>query len=84
MKATSFWRNGEADTDDFGFSGLPGGVQDEEGKFYNVEASGLWWALLPKEESKSTAWKLFSYDVGLIRVYTLKSNAVSVRCLQDM
>lgn len=71
-------------TDDYGFSGLPGGYRYFTGVFYdNLGLASYWW--YSTESSSSNAWFLylyFSYD----NIYVTNDNkkiGYSVRCLRD-
>ncbi len=70
-------------TDDYGFSGLPGGWRLYAGEFNNIGNRGLWWS--STESSSTDAWpRRLHYDDGLVWEYdTLKQYGISVRCLRD-
>lgn len=75
--------NGNYGTDDFGFSGLPGGDRDGNGACYDIGIDGNWWSCT--EHSSSSSWKLgLGYDLGGIFGYNyFKQGGFSVRCLMD-
>jgi uncharacterized protein (TIGR02145 family) len=66
-----------------GFAGLPGGVRNNDGTFYDVGNWGYWWSAT--ENLTSFAWfLLLFYNSGTIfRSNFLKQNGISVRCLRD-
>ncbi len=71
-------------TDDFGFSGLPGGAREYfGGPFCCVGFYALWWT--STEHSSYDAWHLYLYfDFDSVTVtYGEKRNGFSVRCLRD-
>jgi len=71
-------------TDDYGFSGLPGGARNYDGPFYYVGYYGSWWSSL--ESSSHYAWyRLLGYYYGGVTVDdgASKQNGYSVRCLRD-
>ncbi len=70
-------------TDDYGFSGLPGGGRSYNGTFTNVGLSGYWWS--STEYSSSLAWSsaLFYYDGAVSVSYSYKQNGLSVRCIKN-
>lgn len=71
-------------TDDYGFSGLPGGHRVYyDGAFYSVGFSAFWWT--STEHSSYDAWHLYLYfDFDSVTVtYGEKRNGFSVRCLRD-
>jgi len=75
--------NGNYGTDDYGFSGLPGGYRYSSGSFSNLGYYGYWRS--SSETSAYYAWlRLLYYHDGFVDVYSYyKRNGVSVRCLRD-
>jgi len=71
-------------TDDYGFSALPGGCGNSDGRiFYQVGSLGYWWS--STQNSATNAWFRFmqyGYD-NVDRSGSSKSGLKSVRCLQD-
>lgn len=75
--------NGYYGTDDYGFSGLPGGARQSEGPFVSISEGGYWWS--SKEYSSTIAKRcsvIFSYD-GISWGGNPKSAGYSVRCVRD-
>ncbi|NQU86204.1 MAG: fibrobacter succinogenes major paralogous domain-containing protein [Mariniphaga sp.] len=70
-------------TDDYGFSGLPGGFRLNDGAFYNIGYYGDWWS--STESSSYNAWgRNLLYNYGSVGVnYYNKPSGFSVRCLRD-
>lgn len=70
-------------TDDYGFSGLPGGYRYFTGTFYDVGVSGFWWS--STEFSSYYAWYRFLYyDNGSVSENSqYRQCGYSVRCLRD-
>jgi uncharacterized protein (TIGR02145 family) len=70
-------------TDDYGFSGLPGGFRSREGYFDDGGDNGRWWS--STEYSPSYAWvRALYYDYGTVLVLgTKQQNGFSIRCLRD-
>ncbi len=70
-------------TDDYGFSGLPGGFRNSVGSFYNVGYTGDWWSSI--EYSLANAmFRQLSHSTGYLFVGNyLKQHGFSVRCLRD-
>jgi uncharacterized protein (TIGR02145 family) len=54
LKATSGWIDNGNGTDDYGFSGLPGGYRYPGGSFITIGSTGAWWSAT--EYPTSTAW----------------------------
>jgi len=75
-------QNGVFGTDDYGFSGLPGGYRNFSGYFDSVGYSGGWWS--STESSSASAGRFLSYNDGYVFVnYYSKQDGFSVRCLRD-
>lgn len=87
MKSTDFWADYEGKsgngTNESGFSGLPGGFRKNNGKFYDIGKNGTWWS--STEMSTLSAWNRYLYyGYGRVgRIFNLKENGLSVRCLRD-
>jgi uncharacterized protein (TIGR02145 family) len=83
LKSTSGWNDNGNGTDDYGFSGLPGGYRDYNGNFDDVGGSGFWWSAA--DISASSAWSRF---LLYFKEYfgwdnCSKDYGFSVRCLRD-
>jgi len=90
LKSTSGWYNDGNGTDDYGFSALPGGIRDSDGRFYNAGYYGEWW--MATEYDGNYAYldgyiylRSMSYDHDGVgeNGYNHKSSGQSVRCLED-
>lgn len=70
-------------TDEFGFSGLPGGYRNSDGDFNDLGDNGFWWS--SSEKSGSYAWyrSLHSGDDYFYRLFGHGDYVSSVRCLKD-
>jgi uncharacterized protein (TIGR02145 family) len=82
LKAVSGWRTGVTGTDNFGFSGLPGG--EHLSHFYAGGSSGFWWT--STQASTLSAWYrnlIYSFEV-VARDTHPKRMGFSVRCLKDI
>jgi uncharacterized protein (TIGR02145 family) len=69
--------------DEFGFSGLPGGIRLSDGSFNLIGYGGYWWS--STEYITFYAWcRLLTYGFGYVyRLDFNKSDGFSVRCLRD-
>jgi len=74
---------GNYGTDDYGFSGLPGGFRVTFGNFDPIGLTGYWWS--STEYSSLYAWfRYLSCNSGNVSLLiTDKRNGYSVRCLRD-
>jgi len=73
----------EGATDEYGFSGLPGGGRTPDGPFYNMGYAGYWWGSTMSYTTGVWCRYLF-YDVTVIyRRDDSKSSGFSVRCVKD-
>jgi uncharacterized protein (TIGR02145 family) len=73
----------EHGTDDYGFSGLPGGNRYSFGIFSYIGVLGIWWS--STENSSTYAYdRILDYGNGFIGIsQSSKQTGYSVRCLQD-
>jgi uncharacterized protein (TIGR02145 family) len=73
---------GNYGTDDYGFSGLPGGFRTDWGTFSLIGKSGNWWS---SAEYANNAWRrTLDYSYGYVyEGYYYKRGGSSVRCLRD-
>ena len=70
-------------TNESGFSGLPGGRRCDDGMFDNIDTFGSWW--ISSEANTTNAWYylLNYYDGRVDRSDYDKKYGFSVRCLRD-
>jgi len=70
-------------TDDYGFSGLPGGSRYNYGTYDFIGEIGSWWS--STEDSSGIAWGRFlDYTYGIVFVGPVyERTGMSVRCVQD-
>ncbi len=70
-------------TDDYGFSGLPGGYRHDYGTFYIIGNYGFWWS--STDYSSEYAWsRRLDYNAGNVTPATYtKVKGSSVRCIKD-
>ena len=84
LKATSGWSSDGNGTDDFGFSGLPGGFRGTYGEFYSVGYHAYWWSAT--EFSTNFPWlrSMFYDNTTFVRNFRKSSHyGFSVRCVKD-
>ncbi len=68
-------------TNESGFSGLPGGVRDENGKFFNIGYFGYWWSSMVKDTVCASSFYL---GAGTFGINSNRSRqGLSVRCVKD-
>jgi len=83
LKATSGWDAGGDGTDNYGFSGRPGGYRGSNGDFGGIGLGGLWWS---STEFSSTQlyYRTLGFDhADVERWYLTKNAGFSVRCVKD-
>lgn len=73
----------EFGTDDYGFSGLPGGARYVSGLFYLLGNYGHWWT--STECTSSFAWTrgLADHKSNVIVITNFREEGFSVRCIKD-
>jgi uncharacterized protein (TIGR02145 family) len=83
MKSEVGWQQGGNGNNKSRFTGLPGGVRDEDGKFYGFGYGGSWWS--STQSNIDNAWdRSLHYDSGDgIKSYCSKNCGLSVRCVKD-
>ncbi len=70
-------------TDDYGFSGLPGGYRGENGDFGNIRHYAFFWSAT-EYSSYYARWRYLNYLNGSVnRDYVEKEEGYSIRCLKD-
>ena len=94
MIRSSWWKNNENTTNQSGFSGLPGGLRNEYGKFSQISACGIWWSSTLEESLTDAVMclTLLNHDpasIGYNLVGSVKSKTntfkegLSVRCIKN-
>ncbi len=83
IKHPRWYENGNNGTDDYGFSGLPGGYRYSNGMIGTIGNSSNWWSFT--DSSSSNAWaRSLSYNNGNIDTNdSNKRSGLSVRCFRD-
>jgi uncharacterized protein (TIGR02145 family) len=81
-----YWNENETHygTDDYGFSGLPGGLRNNDGSFQSIGFGGYWWT--STENNQQHAWIRFLYfNIGAVGMsdFNEKLGGRSIRCLKD-
>jgi len=86
LTAISGWKNYRGEkgigTDDFGFSGLPGGCRFSNGKFVNAGYRSYWWTATKVHDSNAYI-RIIGGDDALDTYGYDKSDGLSVRCVAD-
>jgi len=82
LKTNSGWGNNKNGSDDFGFSGFPGGYH-YGGNFNSMGYYGYWWS--SSEFTTSSVWfrQLYYNTTNLYRGSTSKTYGFSVRCVKN-
>ncbi len=81
---TTHWNSPNTSaTNEFGFTGLPGGYRDGSGIFDGISYGGFWWC--SSEKDTTYAWyRSLGYNFGsAYRSSNFKIYGLSVRCLRD-
>ncbi len=83
LKSISGWDNDGNGTDDYGFSGVPGGLRSDGGNFKYIGSHGTWWSSTPHYSSSAWLRSLDSNNSNLSRIDYGKVGCFSVRCIKD-
>ncbi len=81
LKARSGWNGGNG-TDNYGFSALPGGLCESDGKFYSAGDIGYWWSSTEDGNGKAYQRGMTSDEDASYGSHN-KSYLHSVRCVKD-
>jgi len=82
LKSTDGWNDNG--TDEYGFSALPGGRINNEGKFAFVNTYGYWWsATEADDDANARCRRINSENENVSNVTVEKTWMLSVRCVQD-
>jgi len=83
MKSSSGWTDDGNGTNESGFTGLPGGCRDLNGKFGYIDKIGYWWS--STEYYTTLAWYrcIDRSPYYVYRTNYYKQNGLSVRCVRD-
>jgi uncharacterized protein (TIGR02145 family) len=83
MKSSSGWTDDGDGTNESGFTGLPGGCRDLNGRFGYIDKIGYWWS--STEFDTNLAWYrcIDKSPYYVYRTNYYKQNGLSVRCIKD-
>ena len=83
MKSSNGWTDDGNGTNESGFTGLPGGCRDLNGRFGYVDKIGYWWS--STEYDNKLAWYrcIDKSPYYVYRTNYYKQNGLSVRCIRD-
>lgn len=83
LKASSGWGSGNNGTDDYGFSGLPGGYCYSDDEFEGVVDYAVWWSASDHDPDYAWGRNLSYKHENFDRISDFKGYGFSVRCIRD-
>jgi len=84
LKAKSGWYQNANGTDEYGFSALPGGSRDSDGRFRDVGSYGfLWTATSYRSDNACVRYMYYDRDDVVVESSYDKRYGLSARCVQD-
>lgn len=83
LKATSGWNDGGNGTDDYDFSGLPGGLCNRFDNFFKSGINGYWWSATLYDGWHANGRSLCSEDDDLTRDKHPFATGSSIPCIRD-
>jgi uncharacterized protein (TIGR02145 family) len=70
-------------TNESGFTTLPGGYRNNHGAFANIGFFGFWWTATENVPTASWCRTMGCTGTNILRIFSLKKNGYSVRCIKD-
>ena len=70
-------------TDDYGFSALPSGCRNDNGRFSGIGHRSFWYSTAEIGSDSAHAWSIYHNADYLRKYYNIKNYAFSVRCVAD-
>lgn len=83
LKSKTGWKDEINGTDDYGFSGFPGGYRGVNGTFYSSGTLGYWWNSTSYDIYESWTRNMFYADDAVEKSRGSKAAGFSVRCVMD-
>jgi uncharacterized protein (TIGR02145 family) len=83
-KGTAHWQSPNTGaTNESGFNALPGGYRNNSGGYANTSFFGFWWSSTEYVQAASYARSLGCEGSTVLKLFSLKKNGYSVRCIMD-
>jgi len=70
-------------TNESGFTTLPAGYRNNHGAFANIGFFGFWWSATENVPTASWCRTMGCSGSDVLRIFSLKKNGYSVRCIKD-
>jgi len=83
MKSSIGWTKDGNGTNESGFTGLPAGCRDLNGKFGYINMIGYWWSSTEKDTNLAWYRCIDNSPWYVYRTNYYKQNGLSVRCIKD-
>lgn len=83
IKVSNWASPNEGASNSSGFSGLPGGCRDYDGKYLELGAQGHWWTATQASNLDAYFFYLDFNSSNINRLNYFKANGQSVRCVKD-
>ena len=83
LKSAAGWSEGEEGSDDYGFSVLPGGGRNDDGRFADVGALGYYFSASEKGAEGAEGIRFHGQTTDVYFVIGEKRLALSVRCVKN-
>jgi uncharacterized protein (TIGR02145 family) len=82
---TSHWSgsNNTGATNETGFTGLPGGIRNNNGLFKEMELSGTWWSSSLESQGFLNCFSVYYDSINLSRTVYWYTNGLYVRCIKN-
>jgi len=81
---TTHWKSPNTGaTNESGFTGLPGGMRNVPGFFYNIKDSGIWWSSTEYDATDGLLSRADYNYGGFYKHNLVKTCGFSIRCVKD-
>jgi len=87
LKARTGWNTKGNSTDDYGFSALPAGIRNADGRFHGTGSCGFWWTGTEYGTTGTSGayYRNICHAADVVdEDYNYKTNGFSVRCAEDV
>ncbi len=83
LKSTNVWGDEQEATNETGFSAVPSGFRERDGKFYIIGQNALWWSATEHNE-KNGMYYYIDKNISLNHSHIERTVGLSIRCVKEI